>query len=414
MPTEQRMRLIVVSVYYAPDLISTCKYSTEMCEWLAEQGHDVTVITAPPFYPSWHVRDGYRAWFFLSEVLNGVRVLRCPCYIPSNPNGLKRMLHMLSFGLSSALALLVCVFRRPDAIVCVQPFTSAFPSWFAARICGAAAWMHIQDFEMELAATLGLLPRWLTNNMNAFEGWMLRRFDRVSTISDAMMFKLAAKGVPQQRSIMFPNWVDESAIHPLDDEPLLRRELGYGLEDCVCLYSGNMARKQGLDLLLSAAVLCSDAQHIKFLLCGEGPTRRDLETLATSMKLTNVTFSDLQPTDRLNELLNTADIHLLPQKADVADLVLPSKLTGMLASGRPVVATARTGTDLACIVTQCGRVVPPGSAVLLVAAIKELADSPNLRLRLGMAARKFAEENFGKVRILKTFEQDLKMCCHVK
>src|SRR5690606_20488324 len=116
--------------------------------------------------------------------------------------------------------------------------------------------------------------------------------------------------------------------------------------------------------------------------------------------LANVLFKPLQPYEKLNELLAVADIHVLPQRGDAADLVLPSKLTNMLASGRPVVATASAGTQVAALVRDCGIVVPPGDAAALVQALVTLADSAELRSSLGRVARALAEQLWDKDRLL--------------
>jgi len=139
--------------------------------------------------------------------------------------------------------------------------------------------------------------------------------------------------------------------------------------------------------------------------CGNGAGRDDLVALCEN--LPNVHFLDLQPVERLSELLAMADIHLLPQRADAADLVMPSKLTGMLASGRPVIATAYPGTELASVVEECGLVVPPGDAAGLVGALRLLVSDAALRVRLGKAGCEYALSNLDKQRVLGEFEVKL-------
>ncbi len=145
--------------------------------------------------------------------------------------------------------------------------------------------------------------------------------------------------------------------------------------------------------------------NLRFVFCGNGAGRADLE--ARCAGLPNVTFLDLQPLERLGDLLTCADIHLLPQRADAADLVMPSKLTGMLASGRPVVVTAHPGTEVARVVEGCGRVVPPEQADVFADAIAALADDAEQRARFGAAARRYAEENLDKDAVLRRFEAEL-------
>jgi colanic acid biosynthesis glycosyl transferase WcaI len=172
-----------------------------------------------------------------------------------------------------------------------------------------------------------------------------------------------------------------------------------------------MGKKQGLDLLVDAAWQLSHRSNLRFVFCGEGSYR---QVLAEKCKvLSNVTILPFQPSERLNDLLNLADIHLLPQRADAADLVMPSKLTGMLASGRPVVATAHPSTQLASAVRGLGIVVPPGDPDAFVSAITALAADKNLRLQLGQEARNYALTHLDSFVILDQFERSLLANCGI-
>jgi colanic acid biosynthesis glycosyl transferase WcaI len=236
----------------------------------------------------------------------------------------------------------------------------------------------------------------------------MRGFDRVSTISARMLERAAAKGVRADRLVSLPNWADIDAIRPLDGPSPYRRELGLAPDAIVALYSGNMGSKQGLEVLAEVARLLQVNPQIRFVFCGNGAGRPEL--MAQCANLPNVTFLDLQPVERLGDLLGLADIHLLPQRADAADLVMPSKLTGMLASGRPVVAGARADTELGRVVAGCGRAVRPENGDAFAQAIEQLASDDTLRKSLGVAARAFADRHFGRDAILGQFERDLRAC----
>ena len=280
------------------------------------------------------------------------------------------------------------------------------PAWLVARLSGAGAWLHVQDYEVEVAFETGLLKgTLLRRSLTAWEGWIMRRFDRVSTISSRMLHRAESNGVSRRRLVLFPNWADvDSAVQPPGPD-LLRAELGLAPDAVVLLYSGTMGRKQGLEELGYAAEALRDATDLVFVFCGSGPTRAELE--AQCRGLPNVRFLDLQPVERLGALLSMADIHLLPQGAGVADLVMPSKITGMLASGRPVVATCVEGSELAEVVRDRGLVVPAGDVSALVAAIRKLAVDKELRTRLGENARTYAQEHLSRDSVLKRFEAAL-------
>jgi colanic acid biosynthesis glycosyl transferase WcaI len=144
-------------------------------------------------------------------------------------------------------------------------------------------------------------------------------------------------------------------------------------------------------------------------LCGEGPRKSILQALAGG--LDNVQFLPLQPHARLGELLNTADFHLIPQLAEAADLVLPSKLGGIFASGRPVIAMASAGTGLAMEVGDAGLIVSPGDAEALAVAMRELAENSDLRAALGARARQRALEKWDKKSVLRLLERELVSLC---
>lgn len=405
------MKILIYGINFSPELTGIGKYTGEMADWLAAQGHEIEVVTAPPYYPAWQVGAGYRAWAYAQESAqeSGIdehyKIWRCPLWIPTKPSGLKRLLHLASFALTSLPVVLYRALRfQPDVIWTVEPALMCAPAALIARkLSSAKTWLHIQDFEVDAAFDLGLIR---SPALRRFALWAERKlmagFDRVSSISRNMIALAARKGVPESRLVSLPNWVDISAVFPLDSRPDFRRELGVPVDAVVALYSGNMGGKQGLDILAEVA---RQVQDVFFVFCGNGPMRKVLQSECCN--LPNVRLLDLQPLEKLNDLLNMADIHLLPQRADAADLVMPSKLTGMMASGRPIVATAQINTELALVVAQCGLVVPPEEPAAMANAVATLARDESQRKQLGIAARRYAEENLDKDAVLKQFVHDL-------
>ncbi|WP_213803477.1 glycosyltransferase WbuB [Granulicella sp. dw_53] len=417
------MKILIYGLNYAPELTGIGKYTGEMASWLAARGHEVRVVTAPPYYPAWSIREDYRGKLYRTERHPGEPVVyRVPLYVPSIPTGLKRIAHLFSFMLGSVPVMVRQAWWQPDIVFTVEPtFFGAPLALLVARACGAASWLHIQDFEVDAAFDLGLLPAEGPIHALALgmEEFFTRAFTRVSSISTKMLERALNKGIPSTQAVLFPNWVDIDTVHPHEDgQPnSFREELG--LQDkIILLYSGNMGAKQGLELLAPLAEAFSEGgshpdSRVHFLFCGDGAFRPQLETLVAHRS--NVTLLPLQPLNRLNELLNAADIHLLPQRAGAADLVMPSKLTGMLSSGRPIIATADPGTQVAQVVAgggliphaPCGVVVPAEDAEALHAATARLVDDSALRATLGRAARRYAVQHLGKQQVLEQFEQSL-------
>lgn len=404
------MKLLVYGINFAPELTGIGKYTGEMVAWLVARGHDVRVVTAPPYYPDWQVRAGYSAARYTRETWAGAQVFRTPLWVPRKVNGTRRLLHLASFAIASVPALLAQWRWKPDVVWMTEPPLFCTPAGLLfARLRSARSWLHIQDYEVDAAFELGLLKGARLRAMVArAERSLLQCFDRVSTISQRMLERARSKGVASQRLLSFPNWADVSAIRPLLGPSPYRRELGIPEDAVVALYSGNMGAKQGLELLADLALQTQHHPDIVFVFCGNGAGREGL--MARCAGLRNVRFLDLQPVDRLGDLLGLADVHLLPQRADAADLVMPSKLTGMLSSGRPVLAGARPDTELGQVVGQCGRIVPPEDAAAFATTLQALAADPELRRELGERARRFAEEQFDRDAVLARFERDLQDC----
>ncbi len=405
------MKILVYSANFAPEPTGVGKYSGDMAAWLAAQGHEVRVVAAPPYYPAWQLGKDYAWPPYRRERWQGVDVWRAPLWVPRTPGGLKRVLHLATFALSSLPVMLWQVFWRPDIVMTIAPFFLCAPAgWLTARLSGASAWLHIQDFEVDVAFQMGLLKGKVLQSLAlGIERWMLRRFDVVSSISVRMLERLRQKGVMNERVYFFPNWVDVAHVFPLAEPSDYRKELGIEPDTKVVLFSGTLGSKQGLVVIPDAARRLIHRKDVIFVVCGDGVMKPQLE--AASMVLSNIRFLPLQPFERLGQLLGLADIHLLPQSPEAADLVLPSKLSGMLASGRPVIAACREGTEIAAVVTQCGLVVPPEDGAVLTSAIERLADDSTAREVLGKKARRYAEENLARDavlgRLLKQMQSNL-------
>ena len=406
------MKIVLLSMNFAPELTGIGKYSGEMADALVERGHEVTVVCAPPYYPQWKVPAGYSKSSYRTEQPRpGLTVVRCPVWIPERLSGLKRLMHLASFAFTSFPVLMRLVLWRPDVVFVVAPALFSAPAgWLTARLSGAKAWLHVQDLEVDAAFELGLLKGALLRRLvQGAERLLMRGFDVVSTISRRMLRQVASKGVELERTELIPNWIDLQDIRPAGCSLALRESLGIAPDQFVGLFSGTINRKQGLGVVIDAARLLRDQSEVVLVICGNGELRGGLEADAADLR--NVRFLDLRPATEFNALLNMADVHLLPQLQDAADLVMPSKLTGMLASGRPVIAAAFPGTEIATVVQGRGLVSEPESATALAAAIRELLADVSRRLAMGAAARDFAERTLNSRVLFDRLDQRLLELC---
>lgn len=402
------MNILIIGINYAPEMVGIGPYTAGMAEWLTAAGHKATVICAKPYYPQWKIEPAFKGGGTRVSVENGVRVVRLPVYVPSNPSGKRRVLHHINFALRAELAAIAETRRAgPDVIIGVAPsLISMIAAHNAARRTGAKFWLHIQDFEVEAAFATGLLndTGLLAKAALCFESWAIKA-DRVSTISPQMCAKLAEKGIRPDRIVEFRNWANLEEVVPLEGPSPYRKK--WSIErPFVAVYSGNIANKQGTEIIVEAAKILHHRKDLTFLICGNGPNQKRL--LEQSAGLDNIQFQNLQPRERLSELLGIASVHLLPQIAGAEDLVLPSKLANMLASGRPIVATANIGTGIANELAGCGVVTPPGHAVKFAQNIEHLLNNESLRNSMAAKARDRALERWSQQAVLNNFLEELR------
>ncbi len=408
------LRLLIYGINYTPEPTGTGKYTGEMAAWLAARGHHVDAVVGLPHYPFWEVNAAYRSKEFHAEIIDGVRVLRVPHFVPSpeRTGAIERIRLESSFSMRALRYWLPFLLqsRHYDAVIAICPpmQVGVYP-WLYHVFRGVPWVFHIQDLQVDVAVRLGLLDGRLGKMLYAVENFLLRRATRVSTITEAMRRRIIAKGVPERHTWLFPNWSDITFIRPMPRNNAFRQELRVGEDQLLLMYAGNMGEKQGLELVLQAADHLRHHSRVSFVLVGAGVARQRLERMAEDMKLPNVTFLPVQPLERLPEMLAAADVHLVVQKSEAADLVMPSKLTNVLAAGRPVVATANPDTALHDVLTsyQAGIVTPSGDLRAFVDALRRLTESATLREQMGRNARLYAERYLDKERILREFEDKL-------
>ncbi len=414
----QPLRMLIVSLNYAPEPTATGKYTGEMAAWFAKQGHEVHAIAAFPHYPKWEIDKDYqdRGWFI--ENVEGVTTYRVPLYVPSlkKLSAKTRIMMESSFSTASLRWWMKLMFAKPfDVVVGIcPPLQDAVMPWLYKSLRGVPFVFHIQDLQVDAALGLGMLsnPR-LKHLLLASEAFLLNRTTKISTITEAMRKRIIQKGIPEGQTLLFPNWADTAFVRPKERNNPLREQLGVTKDDVLVIHAGNMGEKQGLEVVLETADRLASQPNIKLVLVGQGAKREVLEQEAKKRNLGNLRFFDVFPWQQVPDMLAAADIHLVIQKREAGDLVMPSKVTNIMAAGRPTLATAEPGTALYEVLKryQAGICCIPEDSEALAAAIINMANLPERLTQMGHNARQYAERFIAKDAILAAFEEELRTIC---
>jgi len=382
-------RVLLIGGNFSPELTGIGKYNGEMIDMLANLGYDCTVVTSFPYYPHWKVQVPYTktcGWFKKEIKIasragsHPIKIFRCPHYIPGKPTGLKRIISDFTFCFSAFLKIFQLLFSRKIdyVLVVAPPFQLGLLGVMYKKIKGAKFFYHIQDLQIDAARDFNLIKsEFVINTLFKIEKYILKKADIVSSISEGMIKKIERKH--QREIVFFPNWVDTSLLSPLPDSEKLKSKFGFNESDKIVLYSGAIGEKQGLEAILDAAEAFRGRPGLKFVICGSGPYKEKLQEQKELQKLDNVVFLSLQPFELLNAFLNMADIHLVLQKSNAADLVMPSKLTAILSIGGVAVITASKGSSLHDVVYEhkMGILTEPENTPLLIEAIELALHSDN-------------------------------------
>lgn len=404
-------RILLIGGNYHPELTGIGRYNGEMIDWLASQGYDCTVVTTYPYYPQWKIEPAYkkRSFWYSREKRGSIKVHRCPHYVPATPGGVKRMMLDLTFSISAFFKILQLAFgpRRDIVMIVAPPFVPGFVAVLYKWLRGAKLVYHVQDLQIEAARDLQMVKsKKMISLLFAMERFILKRADQLSTISAGMVKKMQEK--TGREIVLFPNWSDTSKFFPLPERQQLKTAFGLNETDKVVLYSGAIGEKQGLDIVLKAARELRDIAELKFIICGTGPYKEHLQAMAEEMGVKNVLFFSLQPVEKLNAFLNMADVHLVIQKADASDLVMPSKLTNILAVGGLAVVTAMPGTTLYEEVNnhQMGIIAESENTASFVEAVRRSIGSDCSQLKAN--ARTYAENYLSIDGIMQRFAVAMK------
>jgi colanic acid biosynthesis glycosyl transferase WcaI len=329
-------------------------------------------------------------------------------YVPAKPSGVKRIFLDFTFLISAFLKLSQLLLNnRFDTVLVVAPsFHFGLLGILCKKIKRAKFIYHIQDMQIEAARDLRMIKSTtIINALFKVEKYIFSQSDTVSTISENMVSKVAEKA--GKKVVLIPNWADTNLFYPIANRDILKIEFGFKATDTVILYSGAIGEKQGLEAIIQAAKHYKDNDNLKFVICGSGPYKNKLEGLTQELQLQNVVFMPLQPMNKFNAFLNCADVHLVIQKADASDSVMPSKLTTILAIGGLALITANQGSGLYSLVKKytMGLLVEAENQQALNAGIYDAINQDTKAIT--ESARAYAEDYLSIDCVMKKLEDVL-------
>lgn len=394
-------QITFIGLNFFPEDTAIGLYSSQWVEFLKENGFDVTVITAFPYYPQWKISEDYKNKpTFLKENYQGTKVLRYKQYVPKSPSFFKRVLHLSDFTLGSLINLYKI--KECDLVIAVVPFTSSvLLGYIQKKRFKAPLWMHIQDFEFDAALQTGVGSKknWIFSLLFKLEKWLFSKADVASTISQSMLKKLEQKTPSKQ--FYLPNWIDENQIDP-ENSP---QHSFLSLDKINLLYSGNIGDKQDWETFVE---FCQDIDPDKYniVIVGDGSKKEWLISQLKAFK--SVSFHEPVPYAELSSLLCSADAHVLFQKPDVLDTVMPSKVLGMMASAKPSIVIGNEKSEVKTIFEESkGGLYFNHYSKDLINAMDGILSDPQLQEDMGQLARAYVIKNYSKDQILFRMVQQL-------
>ncbi len=401
--SEGPLRILILGINYAPEVIGIAPYTTGMACALAKRGHDVEVFTGYPHYPDW--RHATRGGFPRRETLDGVRVRRFRHPVPRGFSWFGRALMEIVFGLKLAAA----HWSRHDVVICVTPpLLAAAMAVVRARLTPRrpAVGVLVQDIYTRGIAETGATSGLTAIGLRWVESATMRLCDGVSAIHGGFTRDLARNlGVDPDKMREIRNWThieagDASAARAF------RAERGWGEDDVVVLHAGNMGYKQGLENLVAAAELVDQAGlPLRFVLLGDGNQRPRLERLAAQVK--SLEFIDAVSEERFPAALGAADVLIVNERRGVAQMSVPSKLTSYFKAGRPILAAVDPSSYAAFEIDSAGAgvCVPPERPDLIVAEALRIAADRTLAARLGRAGRDYSDQRLSYSSAVNRYEE---------
>ncbi len=388
------MKILFLTDNFPPETNAPALRTFEHSLVWVEDGHEVTVITCAPNFPTGKVQDGYRNRPYSVEDMDGIRVVRVWTYVAPNEGRFRRSFDYLSFMLTSFPAALVQ--GRPDVVVGTSPqLLTVASAWAAARLRRVPFVFELRDLWPESMAAVGVVSGGpVLRGIGSLANFLYRRADCIVSVTRSFVGVLRERGIPEERLAVVRNGVDLSQFTPGPRENGFREEVGISPDDFLATYVGTLGMAHGLRSVIAAAELTRE-EPIHYLLVGEGAEKAGLEREVGRLGLSNVTFLGGQPRERIPLILTASDVvvvHLLDDP--LFSTVIPSKIFEAMAVAKPIVLAVKGESAEIVAGADAGLVTRPEAPAEMAEAIRRLRSDPGLSRKLGLNGRAAAEGEF--------------------
>jgi len=394
-------KIIFVNRYFYPDQSATSQMLSDLAFALAESGNRICIVTSRQTYEN--PQDDLAP----RETRAGVEIFRVATTRFGRSNLLGRALDYLSFYVSSFVMLLRIAQRDHMIVAKTDPPLISVIAWVAARLKGARLVNWLQDVFPEVAVALGVLTwRPLVESLRWLRDLSLRGAEMNVVLGEYMQDRICQQGVAREKTRIIHNWADGDLIRPVDVASNQLRK-SWGLADrFVVGYSGNMGRAHEFDTIVEAMAALKDDMDIVFLFIGGGAGKEKLEVAITERDLCNVMFRPYQPRERLAESLSLPDVHLVSLQPQLEGLIVPSKVYGIAAAGRPVAFVGDPEGEVARLVSRYGFgfAVAIGAGEELAHRLRSLKQQSGVAMHMGAEGRRYFEENLSKSHAIASWQ----------
>lgn len=338
------MKVQILTQYYSPESVGAAVWIRNLAADLVKKGHDVTLLTGFPNYPDGVIQPHYRHKLFLKETVDGIPVIRSYIYASPAKTFIKKLLNFTSFSLTSLLSGLFA--PRPNVIYAIlPPLQLGLTAVILRRLKRCKLVVNVQDVWPRAIVAAGLVSnKFVVRLLEAVERFVYRQADAITVISNGFRDDLLSKNVQREKIFVIPNWADPDDIKPSNEDGF-RKELGIKDEDFLLVYSGGMTYNSFLEPVIESLSALKE-ERITFLIAGDGVKKKEIEKLAESKDLKNVSFLPFQSWDGYKRLLNAADVCLVTLAPGFGNVSVPSKTFKIMAAGKPILALSPKESDL--------------------------------------------------------------------